>query len=59
MGRRARRKQEVDPAPPVLLHDDSSNSGDAAVHVRDSKVQDGLTFAVEPSAWSSFLAWQG
>ncbi|GAA3393918.1 DUF397 domain-containing protein [Streptomyces roseoviridis] len=30
-----------------------------AVHVRDSKTQDGPTFAVEPSAWSSFVAWQG
>lgn len=29
-----------------------------AVHVRDSKVQDGPTFTVEPSAWASFVAWQ-
>ncbi|MFF5975246.1 DUF397 domain-containing protein [Streptomyces sp. NPDC012769] len=36
----------------------SLKSGDA-VHVRDSKVQDGPTFVVEPSAWSSFVAWQG
>ncbi|WP_426403828.1 DUF397 domain-containing protein [Streptomyces sp. R-07] len=30
-----------------------------AVHLRDSKVQDGPTFAVEPSSWSAFLTWQG
>lgn len=30
-----------------------------SVHLRDSKVQDGPTFTVEPSAWSSFLDWQG
>ncbi|MET9954756.1 DUF397 domain-containing protein [Streptomyces sp. NPDC006339] len=36
-----------------------SSHGSDAVHVRDSKVQDGPTFAVEPSAWSSFVAWQG
>ncbi|MEU0403773.1 DUF397 domain-containing protein [Streptomyces sp. NPDC006197] len=29
----------------------------AAVHLRDSKVQDGPTFAVEPSSWSFFLAY--
>ncbi|MFH8621343.1 DUF397 domain-containing protein [Streptomyces vietnamensis] len=29
----------------------------AAVHLRDSKVQDGPTFAVEPSSWSAFLAY--
>ncbi|MEX0169746.1 DUF397 domain-containing protein [Streptomyces sp. LMG1-1-1.1] len=29
-----------------------------AVHLRDSKVQDGPTFAVEPGAWSAFVAWQ-
>ncbi|MFD0149213.1 DUF397 domain-containing protein [Streptomyces sp. NPDC055721] len=29
-----------------------------AVHLRDSKVSDGLTFAVEPAAWTEFLAWQ-
>ncbi|MFE7511730.1 DUF397 domain-containing protein [Streptomyces sp. NPDC057540] len=29
-----------------------------AVHLRDSKVQDGPTFTVEPSSWSAFLAWQ-
>ncbi|WP_030690832.1 DUF397 domain-containing protein [Streptomyces globisporus] len=28
-----------------------------AVHLRDSKVQDGPTFAVEPSSWSAFLAY--
>ncbi|WP_017240176.1 DUF397 domain-containing protein [Streptomyces sp. SS] len=30
-----------------------------AVHLRDSKVEDGPTFAVEPSSWSAFLVWQG
>ncbi|MGW8356113.1 DUF397 domain-containing protein [Streptomyces wedmorensis] len=30
-----------------------------AVHLRDSKVQDGPTFAVEPSSWNAFVAWQG
>ncbi|MFD3571204.1 DUF397 domain-containing protein [Streptomyces sp. NPDC058671] len=29
-----------------------------AVHLRDSKVGDGPTFAVEPAAWTAFLAWQ-
>ncbi|MFC9591941.1 DUF397 domain-containing protein [Streptomyces sp. NPDC056944] len=29
-----------------------------AVHLRDSKVQDGPTFTVEPSSWSAFVAWQ-
>ncbi|MGJ7414334.1 DUF397 domain-containing protein [Streptomyces cinereoruber] len=30
-----------------------------AVHLRDSKQQDGgPTFAVEPAAWSEFVAWQ-
>ncbi|MFF2411334.1 DUF397 domain-containing protein [Streptomyces sp. NPDC058092] len=28
-----------------------------AVHVRDSKVPEGPTFAVAPGAWSSFLTW--
>ncbi|MGW0118987.1 DUF397 domain-containing protein [Streptomyces sp. NPDC003327] len=30
-----------------------------AVHLRDSKRSDGPTFAVEPAAWSAFVAWQG
>ncbi|WP_432085032.1 DUF397 domain-containing protein [Streptomyces sp. bgisy095] len=30
-----------------------------AVHLRDSKQHDGgPTFAVEPAAWSQFVAWQ-
>ncbi|MFJ5077432.1 DUF397 domain-containing protein [Streptomyces sp. NPDC088553] len=29
-----------------------------AVHLRDSKQSDGPTFAVEPVAWSVFVAWQ-
>ncbi|MFJ7959500.1 DUF397 domain-containing protein [Streptomyces sp. NPDC096319] len=29
-----------------------------AVHLRDSKMQDGPTFTVEPSSWSAFLDWQ-
>ncbi|MEF9883831.1 DUF397 domain-containing protein [Streptomyces sp. P9-A4] len=29
-----------------------------AVHLRDSKVQDGPTFTVGPSSWSAFVAWQ-
>ncbi|MER7947618.1 DUF397 domain-containing protein [Streptomyces sp. NPDC096079] len=28
------------------------------VHLRDSKMQDGPTFTVEPSSWSAFLDWQ-
>ncbi|MFF2537238.1 DUF397 domain-containing protein [Streptomyces cyaneofuscatus] len=28
-----------------------------AVHIRDSKVQDGPVFAVAPDAWSSFVTW--
>ncbi|MEV6165900.1 DUF397 domain-containing protein [Streptomyces sp. NPDC052052] len=28
-----------------------------AVHVRDSKVPAGPTFAVAPDAWSTFLSW--
>ena len=28
-----------------------------SVHLRDSKVTDGPTFSVEPSVWSTFLAW--
>ncbi|MFH9723751.1 DUF397 domain-containing protein [Streptomyces sp. NPDC017254] len=28
------------------------------VHLRDSKQSDGPTFAVEPAAWSAFVAWQ-
>ncbi|MFI0925779.1 DUF397 domain-containing protein [Streptomyces sp. NPDC021012] len=28
-----------------------------AVHLRDSKVNDGPTFAVEPAAWTAFLGW--
>ncbi|MFE3718446.1 DUF397 domain-containing protein [Streptomyces cyaneofuscatus] len=28
-----------------------------AVHVRDSKVQDGPAFAVAPDAWSTFVTW--
>ncbi|MET9935454.1 MULTISPECIES: DUF397 domain-containing protein [unclassified Streptomyces] len=32
---------------------------DHAVHLRDSKQHDGgPTFAVEPAAWSEFVAWQ-
>ncbi|MER5201791.1 DUF397 domain-containing protein [Streptomyces sp. NPDC002825] len=27
-----------------------------AVHLRDSKVQDGPTFSVEPSSWVAFVA---
>ncbi|MFJ3904427.1 DUF397 domain-containing protein [Streptomyces sp. NPDC090025] len=27
-----------------------------SVHVRDSKVQDGPTFTVEPSAWAAFVS---
>ncbi|MGW1463432.1 DUF397 domain-containing protein [Streptomyces sp. NPDC002308] len=43
----------------------SNNEGEAcvevaacpeAVHVRDSKVTDGPTFAVAPDAWTAFLA---
>ncbi|MFF3127689.1 DUF397 domain-containing protein [Streptomyces sp. NPDC057908] len=28
-----------------------------AVHVRDSKMPEGPTFAVAPDAWSTFLTW--
>ncbi|MGW7367303.1 DUF397 domain-containing protein [Streptomyces sp. NPDC054841] len=27
------------------------------IHIRDSKVTDGPTFAVAPDAWTAFLAW--
>ncbi|GAA4112091.1 DUF397 domain-containing protein [Streptomyces hundungensis] len=30
-----------------------------AVHVRDSKVADGPSFAVAPGAWAAFLEWEG
>ncbi|BAU84357.1 hypothetical protein SLA_3448 [Streptomyces laurentii] len=30
-----------------------------SVHLRDSKVQEGPTFAVAPGAWGAFLSWQG
>ncbi|WP_167158810.1 DUF397 domain-containing protein [Streptomyces sp. MBT27] len=30
-----------------------------AVHVRDSKVADGPSFAVAPRAWAAFLTWEG
>ncbi|WP_418958274.1 DUF397 domain-containing protein [Streptomyces tritici] len=30
-----------------------------SVHLRDSKVPHGPTFAVAPDAWSAFVAWQG
>ncbi|SED06842.1 DUF397 domain-containing protein [Streptomyces sp. TLI_105] len=30
----------------------------AALYLRDSKVPDGPTFAVEPAAWAAFLTWQ-
>ncbi|MDT9693027.1 DUF397 domain-containing protein [Streptomyces sp. P9(2023)] len=29
-----------------------------SVHLRDSKVTDGPTFAVAPATWSAFLDWQ-
>ncbi|WP_405714157.1 MULTISPECIES: DUF397 domain-containing protein [unclassified Streptomyces] len=28
-----------------------------SVHIRDSKVPDGPTFAVAPGAWAAFLTW--
>lgn len=28
-----------------------------AVHVRDSKVHEGPTFTVAPTAWTTFLGW--
>ncbi|MFD3973228.1 DUF397 domain-containing protein [Streptomyces cyaneofuscatus] len=28
-----------------------------AVHIRDSKFQDGPAFAVAPDAWSTFVTW--
>ncbi|WP_326704993.1 DUF397 domain-containing protein [Streptomyces cyaneofuscatus] len=28
-----------------------------AVHIRDSKVQDGPAFAVAPDSWSTFVTW--
>ncbi|WP_406501346.1 DUF397 domain-containing protein [Streptomyces sp. NBC_01590] len=28
-----------------------------SVHIRDSKVPDGTTFAVTPGAWATFLTW--
>ncbi|MFD3917709.1 DUF397 domain-containing protein [Streptomyces sp. NPDC058595] len=28
-----------------------------AIHVRDSKVHEGPTFAVAPAAWAAFLSW--
>ncbi|MGW3654246.1 DUF397 domain-containing protein [Streptomyces sp. NPDC005151] len=31
-------------------------TGPHTVHVRDSKVTDGPTFAVTPAAWSAFVA---
>ncbi|MGW2860526.1 DUF397 domain-containing protein [Streptomyces sp. NPDC001205] len=30
-----------------------------AVHIRDSKVSDGPSLAVEPGAWTAFLNWGG
>ncbi|RCH65295.1 DUF397 domain-containing protein [Streptomyces sp. SDr-06] len=30
-----------------------------AVHIRDSKVSDGPSLAVEPGAWTAFLNWEG
>ncbi|MER6996678.1 DUF397 domain-containing protein [Streptomyces sp. NPDC000410] len=27
------------------------------IHIRDSKVTDGPTFAVDPAAWTTFLSW--
>ncbi|MFE4592823.1 DUF397 domain-containing protein [Streptomyces laurentii] len=30
-----------------------------SVHLRDSKVEDGPTFAVDPAAWGAFVSWQG
>ncbi|MEU6880228.1 DUF397 domain-containing protein [Streptomyces sp. NPDC046712] len=30
-----------------------------SVHLRDSKVPEGPTFAVTPATWSAFLAWRG
>ncbi|MFG2114426.1 DUF397 domain-containing protein [Streptomyces sp. NPDC048718] len=30
-----------------------------SVHLRDSKVQDGPTFTVTPTAWDTFVSWQG
>ncbi|QHY97158.1 hypothetical protein SSPS47_18795 [Streptomyces sp. S4.7] len=30
-----------------------------AIHVRDSKVHEGPTFAVAPTAWKTFLTWAG
>lgn len=43
----------------------SSSGGDCvevatcphSVHVRDSKVAEGPTFAVAPAAWATFLTW--
>ena len=31
---------------------------DTTVRLRDSKVIDGPTFAVTPTTWTAFLAWQ-
>ena len=31
---------------------------DVTVRLRDSKVIDGPTFAVTPTTWTAFLAWQ-
>ncbi|MFF3316623.1 DUF397 domain-containing protein [Streptomyces sp. NPDC003035] len=47
-GGRARRQECVEVA--TCAH---------AVHLRDSKVSDGPTFAVAPAAWSVFLSWRG
>ncbi|MEU2159407.1 DUF397 domain-containing protein [Streptomyces sp. NPDC019396] len=33
-------------------------TGPHAVHLRDSKVIDGPSFAVDTPAWSAFLSWQ-
>ncbi|MFB8350199.1 DUF397 domain-containing protein [Streptomyces niveus] len=45
----------------------SSSGGDCvevatcphAIHVRDSKIHEGPTFAVAPTAWKTFLTWAG
>ncbi|MFG2719646.1 DUF397 domain-containing protein [Streptomyces sp. NPDC048416] len=29
-----------------------------AVHIRDSKVADGPSFAVAPATWAAFLGWE-
>lgn len=30
-----------------------------AVHIRDSKILEGPTFTVAPTAWATFLTWAG